>query len=168
MISQSCYIGFRKVQKLSRNDISWTAFCKLRISHSQDTLCLWWQRNQRIRPLIKFILFIPTIDSVVVNNLTLLWRRTFATRLNAAGIGMATIQQAMGHANISTTAGYCWVSDEQLANAVNVIWGRKVDSDTSKAVVGSSALQGWARSWLWKTVCHSDECLIGNQLRDPV
>ena len=48
-------------------------------------------------------------------------RRTFATRLNAAGIGMATIQQAMGHANIATTAGYCWVSDEQLANAVNSI-----------------------------------------------
>ncbi len=48
-------------------------------------------------------------------------RRTFATRLNAAGIGMATIQQAMGHANIATTAGYCWVSDEQLANAVNVV-----------------------------------------------
>jgi integrase/recombinase XerD len=48
-------------------------------------------------------------------------RRTFATRLNAAGIGMATIQQAMGHANIATTAGYCHVSDEQLANAVNVI-----------------------------------------------
>ena len=48
-------------------------------------------------------------------------RRTFATRLNAAGIGMATIQQAMGHSNIATTAGYCHVSDEQLANAVNVI-----------------------------------------------
>ena len=48
-------------------------------------------------------------------------RRTFATRLNAAGIGMATIQQAMGHANIATTAGYCWVSDDQLANAVNSI-----------------------------------------------
>jgi hypothetical protein len=40
---------------------------------------------------------------------------------NGAGIGMATIQQAMGHANIATTAGYCWVSDEQLENAVNVI-----------------------------------------------
>ena len=48
-------------------------------------------------------------------------RRTFATRLNAAGIGMATIQQAMGHSSIQTTAGYCWVSNEQLANAVNVI-----------------------------------------------
>ena len=48
-------------------------------------------------------------------------RRTFATRLNAAGIGVATIQQAMGHANIAITAGYCWVSDDQLANAVNAI-----------------------------------------------
>lgn len=47
-------------------------------------------------------------------------RRTFATRLNAAGIGMATIQQAMGHSNIATTAGYCWVSDDQLKNAVSV------------------------------------------------
>ncbi len=48
-------------------------------------------------------------------------RRTFATRLNAAGIGMATIQQAMGHSSIQTTAGYCSVSDEQLVNAVNAI-----------------------------------------------
>jgi integrase/recombinase XerD len=48
-------------------------------------------------------------------------RRTFATRLNAAGIGMRTIQQAMGHAGIQTTALYCDVSDDQLANAVNMI-----------------------------------------------
>jgi len=48
-------------------------------------------------------------------------RRTFATRLNAAGIGMVTIQQAMGHSSIQTTAGYCHVSDSQLANAVNAI-----------------------------------------------
>ena len=48
-------------------------------------------------------------------------RRTFATRLNAAGIGMATIQQAMGHSSIATTAVYCHVSDAQLANAVNLI-----------------------------------------------
>lgn len=48
-------------------------------------------------------------------------RRTFATRLNAAGIGMVTIQQAMGHSSIQTTAGYCHVDDAQLANAVNAI-----------------------------------------------
>jgi integrase/recombinase XerD len=48
-------------------------------------------------------------------------RRTFATRLNAAGIGMRTIQNALGHANIQTTALYCDVTDDQLANAVNAL-----------------------------------------------
>lgn len=46
-------------------------------------------------------------------------RRTFATQKNALGIGMRTIQHLLGHANIATTALYCDVSDEQLANAVN-------------------------------------------------
>ena len=41
--------------------------------------------------------------------------------MNAAGIGMTMILQAIGHSNIATAAGYCWVSDEQLANAVYVI-----------------------------------------------
>ena len=48
-------------------------------------------------------------------------RRTFATRLNGAGIGMRTVQNALGHASIQTTALYCDVSDDQLANAVNAI-----------------------------------------------
>lgn len=48
-------------------------------------------------------------------------RRTFATQKNALGIGMRTIQHLLGHANIATTALYCDVSDEQLANAVNAI-----------------------------------------------
>lgn len=48
-------------------------------------------------------------------------RRTFATRLYAAGIGMRTIQNALGHANIQTTALYCDVTDDQLINAVNAI-----------------------------------------------
>jgi integrase/recombinase XerD len=46
-------------------------------------------------------------------------RRTYATRKNELGIGMATIQQLMGHSSIQTTAIYCSVSDEQLRNAVN-------------------------------------------------
>ena len=46
-------------------------------------------------------------------------RRTFATRKNELGIGMATIKQLMGHSSIQTTALYCHVSDEQLRNAVN-------------------------------------------------
>ncbi len=48
-------------------------------------------------------------------------RRTFATRKNELGIGMRTIQHLLGHANIQTTALYCDVSDDQLANAANAI-----------------------------------------------
>jgi integrase/recombinase XerD len=48
-------------------------------------------------------------------------RRTFATRLNAKGIGMRTIQKLMGHKHIGTTALYCDVSEDTLRNAVEVI-----------------------------------------------
>jgi integrase/recombinase XerD len=48
-------------------------------------------------------------------------RRTFATRLNARGIGMRTIQKLMGHQHISTTALYCEVSDDMLRNAVEAV-----------------------------------------------
>ena len=48
-------------------------------------------------------------------------RRTFATRLNAKGVGMRTIQRLMGHRNIGTTALYCDVSDETMRNAVELV-----------------------------------------------
>jgi integrase/recombinase XerD len=48
-------------------------------------------------------------------------RRTFATRLDARGVGMRTIQRLMGHKHISTTALYCDVSDEMLRNAVELV-----------------------------------------------
>ena len=48
-------------------------------------------------------------------------RRTYATQKNELGIGMATIQQLMGHSSIQTTAIYCSVSDEQLRNAANAV-----------------------------------------------
>ena len=48
-------------------------------------------------------------------------RRTFATRLNAKGVGMRTIQKLMGHKHIATTAFYCDVSDDQLQNAVEML-----------------------------------------------
>lgn len=47
-------------------------------------------------------------------------RRTFATQKNELGIGMRTIQHLLGHSNITTTALYCDVSDDQLVNAVNL------------------------------------------------
>jgi integrase/recombinase XerD len=48
-------------------------------------------------------------------------RRTFATRLNAKGVGMRTIQKLMGHRHVGTTALYCEVSDEILRNAVELV-----------------------------------------------
>ncbi len=48
-------------------------------------------------------------------------RRTFATRLNAKGVGMRTIQKLMGHRHIGTTALYCDVSDDTLRNAVELV-----------------------------------------------
>ena len=48
-------------------------------------------------------------------------RRTFATRLNAKGVGMRTIQKLMGHRHIGTTALYCDVSEDTLRNAVEVV-----------------------------------------------
>jgi integrase/recombinase XerD len=48
-------------------------------------------------------------------------RRTFATRLNAKGIGMRTIQKLMGHRHIGTTALYCEVNEDLMRNAVEVI-----------------------------------------------
>jgi len=47
-------------------------------------------------------------------------RRTFATKLNAQGVGMRTIQLLMGHQHIATTALYCDVTDEQLHRAANL------------------------------------------------
>jgi integrase/recombinase XerD len=48
-------------------------------------------------------------------------RRTFATRLNAKGVGMRTIQRLMGHKHIGTTALYCEVSDDMMRNAVELV-----------------------------------------------
>ena len=48
-------------------------------------------------------------------------RRTFATRLNARGVGMKTIQCLMGHKHIGTTALYSEVSEDTLRNAVELV-----------------------------------------------
>jgi integrase/recombinase XerD len=48
-------------------------------------------------------------------------RRTFATRLNAKGVGMRTIQRLMGHRHIGTTALYCEVLEEVMRNAVELV-----------------------------------------------
>ena len=45
-------------------------------------------------------------------------RRTFATQLNAKGVGMRTIQSLWG---IGTTALYCEVSEDVMRNAVELV-----------------------------------------------
>jgi integrase/recombinase XerD len=48
-------------------------------------------------------------------------RRTFATHLNAKGVGMLTIQMLMGHRGIGTTALYCDVSVDAMRTAVELL-----------------------------------------------
>ena len=48
-------------------------------------------------------------------------RRSFATALNAIGIGAKTIMTAMGHKSLQSTQEYIEVTDLQLMNAVNAI-----------------------------------------------
>ncbi len=67
------------------------------------------------------ITFSNIYKSANIRNSSHAGRRTFATKLNAKGVGMRTIQVAMGHSNISTTALYCDVSEEQLRNAVALV-----------------------------------------------
>ena len=47
--------------------------------------------------------------------------RAFATRLNAKGVEMRTIQKADGHRHIGTTALYCDASDKTMRNAVEFV-----------------------------------------------
>lgn len=66
------------------------------------------------------MLFKKLYEQAGLRNSSHAGRRTFATKLNAKGVGMRTIQKLMGHSNIQTTALYCDVSDEMLRNAVGL------------------------------------------------
>jgi integrase/recombinase XerD len=81
-------------------------------------------RSQRARPfsnLTLSMLFKEIYELAGIRTSSHSGRRTFATRLNAKGIGMRTIQRLMGHRNIATTALYCEVSDEIMRNAVELL-----------------------------------------------
>jgi integrase/recombinase XerD len=66
------------------------------------------------------LLFKRLYDQAGLRNSSHAGRRTFATKLNAKGVGMRTIQMLMGHKHIGTTSLYCDVSDETLRNAVGL------------------------------------------------
>jgi integrase/recombinase XerD len=77
------------------------------------------QRNFRPFSSVSLsMLFKEIYEGAGINTSSHSGRRTFATRLNASGVGMKTIQKLMGHRHIGTTALYCEVSDETLRNAV--------------------------------------------------
>ena len=80
------------------------------------------QRSRRaFSALTLSMLFKEIYDLAGIRTSSHSGRRTFATRLNAKGIGMKTIQRLMGHQHISTTALYCDVSDDTLRNAVELV-----------------------------------------------
>ena len=98
------------------------AYLATRKSWASDSSLIVSQRNRRaFSSLTLSMLFKEIYDLAGIRTSSHSGRRTFATRLNAKGIGMRTIQKLMGHQHISTTALYCEVSDDMLRNAVEVV-----------------------------------------------
>jgi len=79
------------------------------------------QRGRSFSSLTLSMLFKGIYELTGIRTSSHSGRRTFATRLNAKGIGMRTIQKLMGHQHIATTALYCEVSEEVMRNAVELI-----------------------------------------------
>jgi integrase/recombinase XerD len=98
------------------------AYLETRKSWSAESPLVVSQRSRRaFTALTLCMLFKEIYDLAGIRTSSHSGRRTFATRLNAKGIGMRTIQKLMGHQHISTTALYCEVSDDMLRNAVEIV-----------------------------------------------
>ena len=79
------------------------------------------RKRQAFSSLTLSMLFGEIYDLAGIRTSSHSGRRTFATRLNAKGVGMRTIQKLMGHRHIGTTALYCDVSDDTMRNAVELV-----------------------------------------------
>lgn len=79
------------------------------------------QRGQSFSSLTLSMLFKEIYELAGIRTSSHSGRRTFATRLNAKGVGMRTIQKLMGHRHIGTTALYCEVSEDVMRNAVELV-----------------------------------------------
>ena len=98
------------------------AYLKSQPERPLDTPLICSQRNRRaFSSLTLSMLFKEIYEIAGIRTSSHSGRRTFATRLNAKGIGMRTIQKLMGHKHIGTTALYCDVSEDLLRNAVEVV-----------------------------------------------
>jgi integrase/recombinase XerD len=98
------------------------AYLKARSTWRNDSPLVASQRNGRAFSTVSLsMLFKEIYETAGIRTSSHSGRRTFATRLNAKGVGMRTIQKLMGHRNIGTTALYCDVSDETVRNAVELL-----------------------------------------------
>jgi integrase/recombinase XerD len=98
------------------------AYLKTRSSWRDDAPLIASQRNGRAFSAVSLsMMFAEIYELAGIRTSSHSGRRTFATRLNAKGVGMRTIQKLMGHRNIGTTALYCEVSDETMRNAVELV-----------------------------------------------
>ena len=97
-------------------------YLKTRSNWRNDSPLIASQRNGRAFSTVSLsMLFKEIYETAGIRTSSHSGRRTFATRLNAKGVGMRTIQKLMGHRNIGTTALYCDVSDETMRNAVELV-----------------------------------------------
>jgi integrase/recombinase XerD len=97
-------------------------YLKTRSTWRDDAPLIASQRNGRAFSTVSLsMLFKEIYEMAGIRTSSHSGRRTFATRLNAKGVGMRTIQKLMGHRNIGTTSLYCEVSDETMRNAVELV-----------------------------------------------
>lgn len=98
------------------------SYLKTRPIWRDDSSLIASQRNGRAFSTVSLsMLFKENYEMAGIRTSSHSGRRTFATRLNAKGVGMRTIQKLMGHRNIGTTALYCEVSDETMRHAVELV-----------------------------------------------
>jgi integrase/recombinase XerD len=108
------------LSKRVRSEID--AHLKNRTIRNHDAPLIASQRNGRQFSNVSLsMLFKEIYEAAGIRTSSHSGRRTFATRLNAKGVGMRTIQKLMGHRHIGTTALYCDVSDDTLRNAVELV-----------------------------------------------
>jgi integrase/recombinase XerD len=98
------------------------AHLKNRPCHHHDAPLVASQRNGRPFSNVSLsMLFKEIYEAAGIRTSSHSGCRTFATRLNAKGVEMRTIQKLMGHRHIGTTALYCDVSEDTLRNAVELV-----------------------------------------------
>ena len=98
------------------------SFLKTKPGRHPEAPLIVSQRNSRPFTNVTLSMVFKTIyETAGIRTSSHSGRRTFATRLNAKGVGMRTIQKLMGHRHIGTTALYCEVSEEVMRNAVEFV-----------------------------------------------